>query len=138
MEMLLTEQYCCQGKNLSRAVLSGGGQAVESVPFYYFEPSWRGVYTHRCTYSFGEPKQQYNLDTLYDRQRDPWEQKNLFGSAGSRALQKQMDDLTHQWMRKFNDNFRTVADLMARLLPHRHGRTRSEVQQGRKNSRASH
>lgn len=102
----------CQGKNLSRAVLSGDGQAVESVPFFYFEPCWRGVYTHRYTYSFGEPEQQYNWDTLYDRQRDPLEQKNLFGSAGSRALQKQMDALTHQWMRKFDDNFAPVAELM--------------------------
>lgn len=102
----------CQGRNLSRAILDGDSQAVESVPLYYFEPCWRGVYTHRYTYSFGEPNQQFSWDTLYDRQRDPWEQKNLFGVPDHRALQRQMNDLARSWMRKFDDTFASHAELM--------------------------
>ena len=45
----------CQGKNLSQAILRNDSGAVDSVPFFYFEPGWRGVYTRRYTYSFGEP-----------------------------------------------------------------------------------
>jgi arylsulfatase A-like enzyme len=102
----------CQGRNLSRAILDGDSQAVESVPLYYFEPCWRGVYTHRYTYAFGEPGQKLSWDVLYDRDRDPYEQKNLFGESGQRNLHRQMDDLTRSWMRKFGDNFAPASELM--------------------------
>jgi arylsulfatase A-like enzyme len=102
----------CQGRNLSRAVLDGDSHAVESVPLFYFEPCWRGVYTHRYTYSFGEPGQTLSWDVLYDRERDPSEQKNLFGVADQRGLQRKMDDLTRSWMRKFDDDFAPTSELM--------------------------
>ncbi len=102
----------CQGRNLSRAILDNDNQAVESVALFYFEPCWRGVYTHRYTYSFGEPGQELSWDTLYDRQSDPYEQKNLFGAPGARTLQRQMDDLTRSWMRKFGDDFAPASELM--------------------------
>ncbi len=102
----------CQGQNLSRAILNGDSHAVESVPLFYFEPSWRGVYTHRYTYAVGEPGQQISWDVLYDRERDPWEQKNLFGATGQRGLQHKMDDLTRSWMRNFKDDFAPGSELM--------------------------
>ena len=38
--------------------------------------------------------------------------KNLFGLADARAVQRQMDYLTHTWMRKFGDDFAPSAQLM--------------------------
>jgi arylsulfatase A-like enzyme len=106
----------CQGKNLADAIRRGSSDATESVPFFYFDPGWRGVYTDRYTYSFAEPgppkAPAFNWNTLYDRQQDPFEQKNLFDSSAHRSIKEKLHRLSLSWMERFHDPFPTGAQLM--------------------------
>jgi arylsulfatase A-like enzyme len=106
----------CQGRNLSDAIRRGSADSVDSVPFFYFVPGWRGIYTRRYTYSFGEPGQPksaaLNWNTLYDRGRDPYEQNNLFDSPSHSSVREKLHRQTLDWMEKFHDPFPTGAELM--------------------------
>jgi arylsulfatase A-like enzyme len=106
----------CQGKNLASAIRRGSSDAADSVPFFYFDPGWRGVYTHRYTYSVAEPGSSkdpaFNWNTLYDREKDPFEQTNLFDSPSHRSVKDHLHQQTFAWMAKFHDPFPTGAELM--------------------------
>ena len=101
----------CQGKNLAEHFFSGHGDAVESIPLFYYGPtqtgdqSWHGVYTARYTYSVtlsrektGEPR-----NTLYDRLEDPHQQTNLFYSPDHRSIRDRLHRLTLDWVDTFKD-----------------------------------
>jgi arylsulfatase A-like enzyme len=106
----------CQGRGLADAIGRGSDDAVDCVPLFYFDPGWRGVYTRRYTYSVAEKgwqaKPGFDWNTLYDREKDPFEQNNLFESAAHRAVKEKMHQLTLAWMEKFRDPFPTGAELM--------------------------
>jgi hypothetical protein len=112
-----------QGKDLSRAILKRRDDAVESVPLFFFNPSWRGVYTHDFTYGHGVVE-HYTLDAdgrlllrevpvraLYDRRNDPFQLNNLFGTSGASTLQKEMERLTRNWMDRFGDRGATPEEI---------------------------
>gem|GEM_PF-4284636 len=79
-----------QGRDLSTSILKRDDDAVESVPLFFLNPMWRGVYTRRYTYGFGvvgmfthEPNgelgfKNFPVKCLYDKQRDPYQLKNLY------------------------------------------------------------
>ena len=80
--------------------------AVESVPLFFFIPSWRGIYTRRYTYSIqNDITGSVNFNTLYDKQVDPAQQNNLFGSLHYRKIQAYLHQLTEAWLNRFNDPF---------------------------------
>jgi len=96
----------CHGRDLSGAIATGNDEAVESVPLLISGPEgidWRGLYTRRYTYSFGPDGARF--DRLYDRETDPWEQRNLFADAGHAALREKLHEKTLAWMRRFEDRF---------------------------------
>lgn len=106
----------CQGLDLSKDILEGLEDAVESVPLFYFHPGWRGVFTKRYTYAFDEfdrndyttewfgRREKVSWNVLYDRQNDPHQLVNLFESEAHAAIRERLHKLTQAWMDKFNDH----------------------------------
>ncbi len=84
-----------QGQNLSHAILKHKDDVIDSVPLFFFNPSWRGVYTRDVTYGLGvlehfildaEGKLAFKevpVRSLYDRRRDPFQLNNLYGTQGA-------------------------------------------------------
>jgi arylsulfatase A-like enzyme len=130
----------CQGTDLAPAITGGDDDAVASVPLFFFNAPWRGVYTRRWTYSVdnvdrspqglamiesdrGATVLLRRFDTLYDRDTDPDQLVNLFGlreRAGRRghvAVAAQLHRLTLDWMARFDDAFPTQVELAARAEP---------------------
>lgn len=101
----LTPPKTCQGSDYAGALTEGKDRATESVPMFFWgcASDWRGVYTHRYTYSFEPPGATKGINVLFDRQEDPHEMKNLFGSPDHRKLRDELHALTKTWMAKFND-----------------------------------
>jgi len=105
----------CHGIDLSESIINGDDDAVESVPMFFFDPSWRGVYTRDTTYGYGQMRQfahdsageitfeNIPVRVLYDRRNDPYQLNNLYGTKSAEALQKKMEKLTQQWLDKFGD-----------------------------------
>jgi hypothetical protein len=95
---------------------SGFKSAVRSGIKLEVQQGWRGVYTKRSTYSVSEPgpgkQPAFNWNTLYDREKDPYEQHNLSNSPAHGALKEKMHKLTFSWMDKFHDSFLSGAELM--------------------------
>jgi arylsulfatase A-like enzyme len=104
-----------QGQNLSYPILKSNDDFVESVPLFFLNPAWRGVYTHRYTYAYGTVEQfTYSNDgklalknspmrVLYDRANDPHQLKNLYGQRDAALLQNEMERLTKKWLKHFDD-----------------------------------
>lgn len=104
-----------QGRNLWPHIESGKDDAVESVPLFYLANNWRGLYTGRYTYAFGQGPQfvmgangraageTRPADCLYDRGRDPDQLRNLYADSGARAVRDEMHRLTRKWMERFED-----------------------------------
>ena len=104
-----------QGRDLSTSILKRDDDAVESVPLFFLNPMWRGVYTRRYTYGFGvvgmfthEPNgelgfKNFPVKSLYDRQSDPYQLKNLYGDRNAASLQREMERLTQKWLDHFGD-----------------------------------
>lgn len=95
----------CQGRNLAGDIQAGRDDAVESVPLYYFDPGWRGVFTRRYTYAFdaGKEKRSISFNVLYDRQNDPHQMNNLFYDPAHHALRAAMHAKALAWMDTFKD-----------------------------------
>lgn len=108
----------CDGQNLAQAIRRSNDNAVESVPLFLLNLDWRGVYTRRHTYAFDSRcpggdalyrdayfRQLENVswNCLYDRERDRWELRNLYGAPEAARLQKRAHEQTLAWMRKFGD-----------------------------------
>ena len=104
-----------QGKDLSSAILKGQDDVVDSVPLFFLNPAWRGVYTRRYTYAHGIVKQfahsndgkiilkDFPVKVLYDRADDPHQLKNLYGEKSFASLQREMERLTKKWLDRFED-----------------------------------
>ncbi len=107
----------CAGNDLTGAIAKGRDNEVESVPLFLFPVDWRGVYTRRFTYSFdnsaghrllyrelyfAEPR-GLSWNCLYDRESDPWELKNLYGSPEHARLQRRLHDQARAWMERYGD-----------------------------------
>ncbi len=104
-----------QGQDLSQAVVKGQDDAVESLPLFFFFPAWRGVYTQDVTYARGQVRHWYHredgkpglrhepIQVLYDRRNDPHQLNNLYGDPFAADLQEKMEQLTQEWMARFND-----------------------------------
>ncbi len=102
----------CQGINLAPELLGYEQIAPKSVPLFYFNPGWRGVYTNRYTFAFDElanHSQSYNV--LYDRIKDPLQMNNLFYSAGYKSVRDSLFQVTLEWMNKFEDTMISDADM---------------------------
>jgi uncharacterized protein (TIGR02145 family) len=102
----------CQGINLAPELLGYDQIAPKSVPLFYFNPGWRGVYTNRYTFAFDElanHSQSYNV--LYDRIKDPLQMNNLFYSAGYKSVRDSLFQVTLEWMNKFEDTMISDADM---------------------------
>lgn len=116
------------GKDLSRAILDGDDDAVESAPLFYFTTPWRGVYTKEWTYSTenidrsdgSEPHPESDvgrtvllrrMDTLFHRADDPNQLDNLFGHTtlpgrpGTTEVQARLHEKLEQWLSYFEDPF---------------------------------
>jgi arylsulfatase A-like enzyme len=105
----------CEGRDLSRAISDGDDDAVESVPLFFHQPSWNGVYTREHTYGRGELAhwrrdedgrpvlRKVPVRALYTREGDPFQLRNLYGDLAHTALQERMERLTRQWMERFGD-----------------------------------
>ncbi len=114
----------CQGRNLAAAIVQGRDDAVESVPLFFLPMNWRGIYTRRYTYSFctdpragdSAKKRRFTFDCLYDRQQDPWEMKNLFGSAEAEGVQKRLEKECRSWMARFGDPGFVYGELRRRVV----------------------
>ncbi len=105
----------CQGTDLSGAILGGHDDAVNSVPLFmpYMMQGWRGVYTHRFTYTFDEGiDQPIRFATLFDRKQDPHQQHNLFGDVEHASLQARLHTESLKWMERFEDRFVPGAELI--------------------------
>ncbi len=105
-----------QGQDLSSAILNGKEDVVESAPLFFFYPAWRGVYTPEYTYAVGKfsqyiiskngklgMKDDYHLNVLFDRRKDPYQINNLYDEKGSASLLKEMERLTKKWLEHFDD-----------------------------------
>ncbi len=104
-----------QGQDYSSAIIKGKDDVAESVPLFFINPAWRGVYTPRYTYARGIVKQfahgkdgklilkDFPVKVLYDRKKDPYQMKNLYDEKGSVSLQKEMERLTKKWLDRFDD-----------------------------------
>ena len=107
----------CHGKDLSHAIISRNDDVVESIPLMYqgFKSAWRGVYTRQVTYAIGttrayqsDPETYFKLvevpaNVLYDKSKDRYQQKNLFGLEDHRNLQYSMERLNQQWLDNFGE-----------------------------------
>lgn len=109
----------CQGTNLANVIKSGENTGPESVPLFYFAPSWRGIYTRRYTYAIDEfnGKNPLSWQVLYDRQQDPTETNNLFYSSDPEIVKvrESLQAQTQAWLDKFKDPFLSTQDLMKKL-----------------------
>lgn len=95
----------CQGSDYSAAIEAGEDEVTESVPLFFWgqESDWRGIYTHRYTYAFEPKGAKRGINVLFDREKDPYELKNLFNSPDHQELKAELHALTMRWMKKFND-----------------------------------
>jgi arylsulfatase A-like enzyme len=111
----------CQGKDLSGSILGGESGAQDSVPLFIHianEVNWRGIYTRRHTYSFQRPGATggESFDTLYDRQKDPNELKNLFDAREHAALRQSLHAQTRRWMERFRDTHASYTEMARSIL----------------------
>lgn len=117
--MGLTAPGTCEGQNLAGAIRRGADNTVESVPLFLLNLDWRGVYTRRHTYAFDTSRpsgdalyrnayfntpENVRWNCLYDRQRDQWELRNLYGESEAARTQKRLHEQSLAWMKKFGDN----------------------------------
>ncbi len=101
------------GKDLSKPILKGDDDAVQSQPLFFYEPSWHGVYTREVTYGFGRMRhfahgpdgqpflRNEPLKALYDRRNDSYQLNNLIDQPSARALRAEMEKLTNEWCQRF-------------------------------------
>jgi arylsulfatase A-like enzyme len=123
----------CQGKNLSSEIIRGNENAVESVPLMFIRPAWRGVYTYNYTYACGNAYLYFfdkdnrhfmgtpPLQVLYDNIKDKYQMDNVYNSKSYQSVRQHMDDLTHVWLKQFEDTVvdgNVVRDVYMYTAPH--------------------
>lgn len=108
----------CAGHDLSRALLRGSGTGTpEIMPMFHLANgllAWRGLYTPRYTYSFGEEplmplwgsNRSWNTNCLYDRVNDPHQTENRYDDPELRSLRKEFFERTGAIsLERFGDRF---------------------------------
>jgi len=108
----------CVGHDLSRALLRGSGAGTpEIMPMFHLANgllAWRGLYTPRYTYSFGEEpllplwgsNRGWNTNCLYDRVDDPHQTENRYDDPELRSLRKEFFERTAAIsLERFGDRF---------------------------------
>ena len=114
----------CQGRNAAPAMLAGRDDGVDALPLLYLPQNWRGVYTHRYTYSVAlhgpseanSPGGREVYNVLYDRQQDPWETRNLFHAPEAADLRARLHAQTLAQMKRFGDAGLPFNDIIARVV----------------------
>jgi arylsulfatase A-like enzyme len=131
----------CQGRNLSQAIRQQDDDAVESVPLFFHQPSWNGVYTRGHTYGHGELRhwrrdadgravlRKVPVRALYTRDVDPHQLRNLYGDPAHAALQERMERLTREWMDSFGDPGGVDVDSLAERYRMPDGRWPEDTQE---------
>jgi arylsulfatase A-like enzyme len=110
----------CQGKNLSKAILTGDENAVDYIPIWMwritdvpFRKGFRGVITRDYTFSTEQGAKEGSLqNVLFDRQNDPNQLNNLFSNPKMAQVKEKLWQQTQQWMTKYNDNFWESTDFL--------------------------
>jgi arylsulfatase A-like enzyme len=104
----------CQGKNLSKAILTHDEEAVDYVPIWLYEKnSYRGVITRDYTFATKKEATVGSLhNVLFDRKNDPYQLSNLFADPKMAAVKEKLWKLTQEWMTKYKDQFWQYDDFM--------------------------
>jgi arylsulfatase A-like enzyme len=102
--MGITPPDVCEGRNYAQSIRESKSAATEYVPmFFWGMGDWRGVYTHRYTYSFQPEPGGLNMNVLFDREKDPYEMKNLFNSDEHKGIKAKLHAMTLASMKEFGD-----------------------------------
>ncbi len=110
------------GRDLSGPILRAETDPREELALFYFPANWRGIYTHRYTYSFSlgpsdAPQRASIYDVLYDRETDPWETTNLFASAAHADIKRDLHQRALALMRRYGDEGWHWRDLLECVRP---------------------
>ena len=122
--MKLPVPASCQGRNAAEAILQGRDDGVDAVPLFYLPLNWRGVYTHRYTYSVAlhdpneanVPGGKKTFNVLYDRQVDPWETRNLFDAPEAAGIREKLHAQTLEMMQRFGDTGLRCDEIIRRVV----------------------
>ncbi|MBN1673489.1 MAG: sulfatase [Kiritimatiellae bacterium] len=103
-----------QGRDLSHTVLGIEGPEPDSVYLQILGPGWphrgkwvgfwRGLRTKRWTYARWHGEETV---LMFDRDKDPWEMKNLAGNPGYADVQAELETRLKRWMADTDDPFET-------------------------------
>ena len=99
------------GKDLSEKILLNNVDENDYVPIWNYRigrarnSNWRGVETERYTYSTSKESENSMINTLFDREKDPYQLTNLYNSPNYKEVQKRLETYTKEWMNKYDDNF---------------------------------
>lgn len=105
----------CQGQDLSDFILERDDDAVESVPLFFHNPAWNGVYTREYTYGCGDLNyfqrdgngglmfQKSPVQALYARKTDPFQLVNHYNDPAWSDVQGRLEALARDWLDYFND-----------------------------------
>lgn len=105
----------CQGRDLSGAILGRNDDAVESVPLFFHNPGWSGVYTKDYTYGYGRFEgfghneagelvlNWLPLRVLYARRTDPHQLINVYDRVEYAEARVRMEELDAAWRARFGD-----------------------------------
>ncbi len=126
--MNISSPSSCDGQNLMPHIFAENDDAVQSVPLFHYNPSWRGIFTRNFTYSenAGGSGTSVNFNCLYDRQADPYQSVNRFDDSAWAAQQQQLKDEMQAWLNRFEDPFlpeKTFIELMGFPYPFAAGET---------------
>ena len=121
---LTVDEKLAQLRNAAPAILQGRGDGVEALPLFYLPLNWRGVYTHRYTYSValhdpdeaGVPGGRKTFNVLYDRQTDPAETRNLFDAPAAAELRAKLHAQTLELMRRFGDSGLRSSEIIRQVV----------------------
>jgi arylsulfatase A-like enzyme len=106
----------CDGQNLAPHILAGNDHAVDSVPLFYYAPSWRGVFTKDFTYSEraagAGSHEKHSWNTLYDRSADPRQLVNRFDEPQYAGKKEELKNLMWKWLDRYNDPFLHEKDFL--------------------------
>ena len=109
----------CDGENLTPHILAGNNSAVNSVPLFYYAPSWRGVFTKEYTYSERAPSAEANekvsWNTLYERSTDPHQLTNRFDDPQYTGKKKELKKQMWKWLDRYGDPFLHEKDFLETL-----------------------
>ncbi len=107
----------CHGNSLASAIAENDPEAVTEVPLFLSAANgqdWRGLRTRRYIYSFGRDGERYNR--LYDLEKDPAQQTNLFDDPAYRKIRDDLHKRTVAWMDYFGDHFVPFEEMAQQVL----------------------